>query len=174
LPYEAYAAKFAKAGEELAAYDRKLARTIGSVIEFHFNHFQDSARLCPESRVAHAAGRYARWLNRARGSAEESSLADEQAARLEELITDWATEQIVRWSIRPLVDLQTCIEEVELFLLKRDLAEFDRVKLHILLAEFHGRFGDAKRGAAHAKALRNLAITERWAETMIRSIGKLQ
>ena len=45
ISYEGYRGKFSRAAEELAAYDRPLARVIGSLVEFHFNHFRESACL---------------------------------------------------------------------------------------------------------------------------------
>ena len=62
LTYEAYIGKYSKAAEELAAYDRPLAQTIGSLIEFRFNHFEEAAQLAGEARVGHAAARYGKFL----------------------------------------------------------------------------------------------------------------
>ena len=115
--------------------------------------------------------RYAAWVE-SRSQLSASALsADEKGSRLEALVTDWETEQIVRWSSRPLVDLSKHLDDIELFL-KRDLAEFDRVKLHVLLGELHAGSGNSKQALEHAKALRNLAAMERWAEAVIRSVGE--
>ena len=43
LSHEKYANKFNEAVEQLAAYDRPLARIIRSLVEFHFNHFEEAA-----------------------------------------------------------------------------------------------------------------------------------
>lgn len=171
LPYEAYASKYAKAAEELAPYDRKLARTIGGVIEFHFNHFRDAERLRPDSRLGRVAGRYAAWVESRVKAPAASVGTDEEAAPLEALVTDWDTERILDWASRPFADFGEKAREVELFL-KRDLAEFDRVKLHMLLAELRAVSGDAKAALEHAKALRNLSAVERWAEALIREVGE--
>lgn len=170
LPYEAYSAKFAKAAEELAPYDRGLARIIGGVIEFHFNHFRDSARLSPGSRVARVASRYANWMECRRNSIAPQDF-HEQASALEALVTDWETEQIIRWGISPLADLAKQTEDVEEFL-KRDLPEFDKVKLHVLLGEAYAAAGRPDFALRHAKTLRNLAAMEEWAESVIRDIGE--
>lgn len=171
LPYETYTGKFSKAAEELAAYDRPLARAIGSLVEFHFNHFQESARLSPDSRVGRVAERYAAWMESPGQAPALMSAADEQVTHLEALVTDWDTEQIVRWGIRPLPDLAKDADEIEYFL-NRDLAELDKVKLHVLLGELHAASGDAGRALLHAKALRNLAALERWAEALIRKLAE--
>jgi len=170
LPYEAYGAKFAKAAEELAVYDRKLARTIGGVVEFHFNHFLDAGRLSPGSRLGVVASRYAAWLQ-SRTQPHRLGGVTDDGARIEVLVTDWETEQIMRWASRPLADLVKQTRDIELFL-KRDLAEFDRVKLHILLGEVHAFAGNTEAALEHAKALRNLSAVELWAEAVIRDAGE--
>jgi hypothetical protein len=63
------------------------------------------------------------------------------------------------------------VEDIGLFL-KRDLAEFDRVKLHMLLGEIFASIGDVKSALEHARALRNLPTVETWAEVLIRDFGE--
>lgn len=172
LPYEAYSARYAKAAEELSPYDRKLARTIGGLVEFHFNHFREAERLCPETRLGRAAERYSRWIySRVDPLAASADTMDEEAAALESLVTDWETERILVWANRPLADLAKDTREIELFL-KRDLAEFDRVKLQMLLSETYAATGSAKLALNHARALRNLLAVEKWAEALIREVGE--
>jgi hypothetical protein len=174
LPYGAYSDKFSKAAEELAAYDRPLARTIGSLVEFHFNHFRESARLSPDLRVGRLAHRYANWIE-SRSQAPEPQPAAEMPAsqRDDAQVTDWETEKIVRWGIRPLADLSREADDIESFL-NSDLAEFDRVKLRVLLGELYAVSGNERRALEHAKALRNVAGLEGWAETLIRSLSRGQ
>lgn len=170
LKYEAYRAKFAKAAEELAGYDRKLARAIRGVIEFHFNHFEDAARLCPGSRLGVVAGRYAAWVKSRSKRDAVTGGADGRTAGLDALVTDWETEEIIRWSSHALAVSATHAVDIEHFL-KRDLADYDRVKLHILLGELHASSGNSKAALKHARELRNLSAVERWAEAMIREVG---
>ena len=166
LPYEAYVGKFNKAAEELLAYERLLARTIGSLIEFHFNHFGDAARLANKARVGKAAARYATWM---RGGTQKGGPAPSVTfGDLEVLVTDWETEQIIRWAVRPLDELSDHVAEMESFL-KRDLEEYDSVKVHVLLGEIYAAAGDFGNVLQHAKALRNLSPLEGWAESMIRA-----
>jgi hypothetical protein len=171
LSYEAYRGKFSAAAEELADYDRPLARTIGSLIEFHFNHFRESAVRLPHSRVGRVAGRYADWIESRSQAPKMFAVEDTPVSHLEALVTDWETEKIVLWGIRPLPDLSKDVDDIELFL-KRDLAEFDRVKLHILLGELLAASGEKRRAREHAKALRNLAALEHWAETLLQALSE--
>lgn len=171
MPYEAYSGKYTKAAEELAAYDRPLARTIGSLVEFHFNHFRESACLSPDSRVGRVADRYVAWIESSGQTPIPVTAADKSVDHLDALVTDWETEQIIRWGIRPLPDLLKDADEIESFL-NRDLAEFDGVKLHVLLGELHAISGEAGRLMEHARALRNLAGLERWAEALIRTLSE--
>jgi hypothetical protein len=169
LPYDAYIFKFNKAAEELADYDRPLARTIGSLVGFHFNHFRESARLSPNLRIGSVADRYAAWIESRRQARAPQPPADETVNHTESLLTDWETEQIIRWGSRPLPDLLRDAENIESFL-NKDLAEFDKVKLRVLLGEIYAESGEAKRAMEHAKALRHLPSLEKWAEAMIQAM----
>lgn len=169
LSYDAYVGKFSKASEELTAYDRPLARTINTIIEFHFNHFDESAHFSRGTRAGKAAERYAAWLRGRAQRIDLGALPDEVLSKLEALVTDWDTEQIVRWSIRPLHELTRYVDDMESFLNRDITAEYDRVKLHVLLGEIYTASGDVKKALKHAKALRNLSALEKWAESMIRA-----
>lgn len=173
LPYEAYVGKYIKAAEELAAYDRPLARTIGSLIEFHFNHFSSAARLAGDARVGQAASRYQAWLDVRTTDERRSSASSTPSGELEEMVTDWETEQIARWAVRPLAELSPYSEDMETFL-AREIAEYDRVKVQVLLAEIYASANDTTRVIQHAKALRNLSALERWAEGKIRTFSEEQ
>lgn len=168
LPQEGYVGKYSKAAEELADYDRRLARTIGSLIEFHFNHFGEAIRLAGGARIGTAAARFLAWMRGRRPAEPRVSTALEAMSQLEVLVTDWETEQIVRWVIRPLRELSRHVEDMETFLC-RDIAEYDRVKMHVLLAETYSYQGESQSALNHAKALRNLSAFEAWAEAKIRA-----
>lgn len=171
LPYEAYSGKFSKAAEELAAYDRPLARAIGSLIEFHFNHFPESARLAPDSRVGRVAERYAAWIESRDQVQEPLPAAEDLISRIEVLVTDWETEQIIRWGMRPLSSLVKDADDIESFS-TRSLAKFDKVKLHVLLGELYALAGNSQRGLKHAKSLRNVVALEKWSEALNRKISE--
>jgi hypothetical protein len=170
LPHEAYPAKYAKAVEELAPYDRNLAHMIGGLIEFHFNHFRDAARLCPSSRLGRVSSRFATWIE-SRDPLPITNDIGREATALESLVTEWDTERILGWAVQPPTALAQDARNIEAFL-KRDLAEFDRVKIHMLLGEAFAATGSVKFALEHAKALRNLPALEKWAETLVRALGE--
>ena len=172
LPYEAYAGKFSKAAEELAVYDRPLAHTIGGLVAFHFNHFRDAAGLATDaSRVGSVSARYAAWLERTRTMLTSLPVVVARADPIETLVTDWETEQILRQASRPLAALASTTGELEAFL-NRDVAEFDRVKVRMLLAEVYSADGDIERSLKHARTLRNLPALERWSENLIEALSQ--
>ena len=165
LPYNAYEGKFSKAAEELAAYKRPLAQTIRSLIAFHFNHFQDSARLSPKSRVGRVSIRYSDWIKSPGSSGQDMTGTN----TLDALVTDRQTEQILRWASRPLPDLTKEAIDIENFL-NRPLAKYDRTKLHVLLGSLYAYTGDVDQAMKHAKVLRNVQSFEEWAESFIKML----
>ena len=167
LKYEDYPGRFSKAGDDLAAYDRPLARVIRSLVEFHFNHFREASLLADETRVGQAAGRFAALLRGERFGDVKPLDMNNAFSSLEPLVTDWETEQIARWAVSPLGSLSRDVQEIESFL-ERDLAEYDKVKLQILLAEVYASQGESARVREFASPLRNLAALEYWAESRIR------
>lgn len=171
LPYKTYVEKFAKAADELSPYDRPLAKTIGALIAFHFNHFKDAQRLSPSTRLGDVAARFANWTDsRAVLPPQTFSSASPEALALERLVTDSDTEQILDWGRRPLADLTSHVNDIEQYL-NRDLAEFDRVKLHVLLGETFAKIGSVDSALKHAKAMRNLRQLESWSEALVRALG---
>jgi hypothetical protein len=52
-------------------------------------------------------------------------------------------------------------------LLKRDLPQFDQVKLRILLAEIYSDAGLRSEAQRHARELRNSPALGTWSETML-------
>jgi hypothetical protein len=167
IPYKEYLTRFSRASEELVAYGRPLAEIIGSIVDFHFNHFQESSCKGSRSRLGPVASRFAAWVENREQIRGPHFGSDLNFEHLEILVTEWDTEQIIRWGARPLDDLRRNVSEIEGFL-NRDLAEYDKVKLHILLGEIYAAVGEKHNALKHAKALRNLAALEKWAENVIR------
>ena len=169
LPYDAYVGRFSRAAEQLATYERSLAVTVVSLIEFHFNHFEEVSRLGNNSRVGRAAERYENWMQ---GKLIESTKGSSRPNnKLEALVTDGETEQIIRWAVCPFQVLSDHAEEIESFL-KGNLEEYDKVKIHMLLGEMYAMSGKATKALEHAKALRNVAALEGWAESIIGSYSE--
>ena len=180
LAHNLYERKFNNAAETLTGYERPLARTIGSLIEFHFNHFGESAALAPESRVGGISERFLHWIrsNRSvRPSGEEKCPAtpakDRAPAKgaLDRLLTDAVTEEIMCWSMRPLPELADDADDIEARL-TNDLRVYDQVKLRVLLGEFHAAYGETGRALTHAQSLRNTPSFEAWAEKLLASLQR--
>ena len=174
LPPSDYELRFNSAAETLAGYDRPLARTIASLIEFHFNHFAESASLAPGSRAATVAAQYLRWTRpdmkpKASCTRPPTAASTLDNARLERLLTDEMSERILRWSQRPLLDLAADADDITACL-THDLPHYDQSKLHVLLAEFHAAHGHPDRALDHARSLRHTAPFEQWATTLIASL----
>ncbi len=164
LPFHEYREKFNRAADVLRDVDRPLARLIQGLVAFHFNHFPVAALCSPSTRLAAASGRYTGWI--LRSSNTDAVTAGPNTLSVDRLLTDLDTEQIIRWALSPsedtlcqAVDIETAID--------RDIPEFDRVKLRVLLAEVYGkagRFVDAQR---HARELRNNPTLGPWAESVL-------
>lgn len=59
LRHEEYIQRFLRSSEELSGFDRPLARSVRSLVAFHFNQFDDAEYLAAESALRHAAGAFA-------------------------------------------------------------------------------------------------------------------
>ncbi len=165
LPYEQYRDKFSRAADILKDFHRLLARTIGALIAFHFNHFQEAMDLAGNSRVGIAAARYSRWLKGDLDGAR-GVLAREHDDKLEKLLTDAETERLVAWCVVGPEVLRQQWSDLD-SLVARDLPETDRAKLHILLAEDAAERGNVSDARRHARELRNNPGLGEWAERLL-------
>jgi hypothetical protein len=165
LPYEEYRIKFNRSADKLKDFHRPLANTIRALIDFHFNHFREAGAFAPGFRVGAASQRFNKWITGdvAAARAVPSSSIDD---RLEKYITDYETERLLRWSVESSDHVLEQADEMGALLLK-DLPEYDRTKLHILLAESYAEKGRRTDARKHARELRgNPAFTD-WAERLI-------
>jgi hypothetical protein len=168
LHYDAYIDKYNKAADELADYDRPLANAIGSVIEFHFNHFREASRLSGGARIGRIARKFSGCIYDNRRLFEQAESSPAAAGLLDSMVTDWETEKIVRWANCAPNNLVKEISEIEAYLGK-DISEYDRVKMQVLLAEAYLAMGKHREAIDYAKQLRNVPEFESWAEPIIRS-----
>ena len=165
LAYARYNEKYTESVEELNWYDRPLARAIVSVIEFHHNHFPEAALKGRGSRTGEAARRFQRWVE-ARG--DDTTNAGQSAAAgngLDIWVSDQETDQIVFWTLQPMDKLVHEADKMEVFL-RRDIADYDRVKVAILLTEMYWAIGETSRASEHAKTVGTGAFEE-WARRRI-------
>jgi hypothetical protein len=165
LPYEKYPERFNRAAAALLGYDRPLAHIVGSLVAFHFNHFEDAALFAPPGRLRMASMRFDAVLK-----GKPWSKAGTRARKLsnapEDMLTDHETLRILRWTQLPLNELKTEVEDIAA-LVNRDVPEFDRLKLNVLLAEAYAASGDTVPARNTARELIGNAKTAGWAERLI-------
>lgn len=99
------------------------------------------------------------------------SSRDPRAASLDATVTDLDTERLLMWAILPLNDLLSRERELSATI-DRDIPEFDRAKLRLLLAESYRAAGRHSDASVHARELLNSATFGRWAETVLETGGQ--
>ena len=179
LAYKDYEKKLNNAAETLQGYDRPLARAIVGLIEFHFNHFKESAGITSGFRVGAVSERYRKWISEDRHASPRHSdmrsaggdEAIEADNSLDTLLTDWATERIIGWSLRSPKQLAPAVNDIE-SLLDSELPAYDTAKLHVLLGEISASSNDANKATTHAQFLLHTPPFEVWAERRIASFRR--
>jgi hypothetical protein len=165
LPYKQYRAKLSRSADRLKDFRRPLANTIQALIEFHFNHFREAEAFAPGFRVGLTSQRFSRWLTGDIAAARTIPLSTFDD-RLEKSLTDFETERLLKWSLESYDRILQQADEMEALLLK-GLPEYDRTKLHILLAENYAEAGRLTDARNHARALRGNPSLSHWAERVI-------
>lgn len=163
LAFHEYRDKFNRAADILRDVHRPLARLVQGLVAFHFNHFGVAAVCSPSTRVASASERFLGWVGLRRPPGWPAS---ETSPTMDRLLTDLDTEHVLRWTLGPPAETLAQSRELEAAV-ERDIPEFDRVKLRVLLAELYlhsERRADAHR---HARELRNNPSLGRWAESVL-------
>jgi hypothetical protein len=164
LPYAMYRDKFNRAAEALRDVDRTLAYTIRALVAFHFNHFELARRQSPGTRIGLASSLFAATLN---GTTDSSQSISPQ--RFDGSLTDRDTETILRWTVKPESDPIAQLDDMER-VLAGDLAEFDRAKLHVLLADAYLAAGRHSAARPHAQEMRNSPGFEAWADRVLQPL----
>lgn len=165
LPYEEYRERFNRAADALLDYDRPLAHIVRSLVAFHFNHFEDATVFAPPGRLRMASMRFEAVLKGIPWD-EVGTPAEKLFNAPEDMLTDHETLRILRWTQLPLTELAAEVENIAA-LVKRDVPEFDRLKLNVLLAEAYSANGDTVHASKTARELIGNAKTARWAERLI-------
>lgn len=164
-----YVERFVRASEELAGFDRPLARSIRALVAFHFNQFDEAEFLAPEgSALHHAAGAFAGLLQGLPWH-YDSAFSPILGSAMEDLLTDQDTLQVLGDASHGLVGLKKYSDEL-LEHLRRAPAGYDRLKRVLLASEALAEKADK---ASHALA-RRLARemvgqpdTSAWAQAML-------
>ncbi len=170
LPYDAYHDKFSRAMEKLKEFRRPLSNTICALIAFHFNHFREAIQLAGgyNSRVSIAAERYALWVSG--DPAANVLLSRKWDEQLEQLLTDFETERLVSWSVANSKKISKYLGDIEA-LLQKEMPEFDRAKLRILLTETYALKGNTLDAKRHARELINNPGFAVWSENLIQRLS---
>lgn len=153
LPFDKYEDKYNNSASELYNYDRPLARVIRGVIGFHFNHFDEVKIFCSAYRIGRAAEQYT--------SKNYLDTFSASYRNLDEYITDYATERIVRYSILPANKFVEHIDDAESFL-KSNIVEYDKIKIHIILAKIYAKYNYNIELNRHLKVLRRVPHMEKF------------
>lgn len=165
LPYDAYREKFNRAADSLKDFRRPLGDAIGALIDFHFNHFSESQEKGAGLRVGAAATRFGYWL-KGDPKGARASLCQGYDDSLDKLLTDFETERLLSWTAAGLSALDSQIQDME-SIVRQDIPEYDRAKLHIMLAETFFERGEAREAKRYARDLLNSATLGRWAENLL-------
>ncbi|MDE3021712.1 MAG: hypothetical protein KGI54_07605 [Pseudomonadota bacterium] len=171
IPYAQYPERFNQAADALMDYNRPLAHIVRSLVAFHFNHFENASIFSPSGRLHMAAIRFDTILKGGQWD-KKNTPAKKLSNVPEDLLTDHETLRILRWIELPLSELATEAGNISA-LVKRDITEFDRLKLNILLTEAYTANGNFLKARNIARELITNPKTSGWAErSLIRLPGK--
>lgn len=164
-----YVERFVRASEELAGFDRSLARSIRALVAFHFNQFDEAEFLAPEGgALRHAAGAFAGLLQGLPWH-YESAFSPSLGSAVEDLLTDQDTLQVLGDASYGLVGLKERSDEL-LEHLRRASAGYDRLKRVLLASEALAEKDDQASHALARRLAREMAgqpDTNTWAKAML-------
>lgn len=163
-----YAERFVRASDELAGFDRPLARSIRALVAFHFNQFDEAELLAPEGALKHSAGAFAGLLQGLPWH-YEAAFSPAPGSTVEGLLTDQDTLQVLADASHGLVELKSRSDELQEHL-RRATAGYDRLKRVLLTSEALAEKDDAASHAAARRLAREMAghtDTRAWAEGLL-------
>ena len=165
LPYSEYSNRYTRAADELLGFERPLAEVVRAAVAFHFNHFDDAQAWAPQGRIQRAAYLFGGVLSGWPWHLTHED-TDEGVGPLEDLLTDFETLRILRWAELGAQELEAVLPEMEAQL-RRDIPEYDRLKLLVMVAEAKAAAGDVAGAKAAARQLAGIAKTAEWAAALI-------
>lgn len=164
-----YVERFLRANEELAGFDRSLARSIRALVAFHFNQFDEAVLLAPRGgALSYAAGAFARLLQGLPWH-YESALSPSLGNTVEDLLTDQDTLQVLSDASYGLVGLKERSDVLQEHL-RRASADYDRLKRILLVSEALAEKEDKESHAVARRLAREMAgrpDTSAWAKSML-------
>ena len=95
------------------------------------------------------------------------------AQKIESWVTEYDTGRILRWASPFRTSIPALTQEME-EILEKELAEYDKVKIRILLVGSYWDLSQWKKALIHVKVLRNIRAFDQWAEKVIIAINEAQ
>lgn len=172
LKHEEYIQRFLRSSDELSGFDRPLARSVRSLVAFHFNQFDDANYLAPEGALRHAAGAFAGLLQGLPWHFEEA-FSPALGSAVEDLLTDQDTLQILADASHGLVELKVRADELLAHQRRAAGGGYDQLKRTLLASEAMAAREDAASHAEARKLARGLASqhdASGWAEAMLKRL----
>ncbi len=170
-----YVERFVRASDELAGFNRYLARSIRALVAFHFNQFDDAELLAPEGgALRQAAGAFAGLLQGLPWH-YEAAFSPSLGSAVEYLLTDQDTLQVLGDASHGLVGLKDRSEELKEHLRRASIG-YDRLKRVLLAVEALAEKKDSESHAAARRLAREMAgqpDTRAWAEAMLERLRTL-
>lgn len=173
LKHDEYIQRFIRSSEELSGFDRPLARSVRSLVAFHFNQFDDAEYLAPEGALRHAAGAFAGLLQGLPWHFDEVPSSVPGGA-VEDLLTDQDTLRILADASHGLIGLKARAEEVLAHLRRAPGGGFDHMKRVLLACEALATRDEPALHAEARKLVRALAgkpETGTWANAMLERLS---
>lgn len=133
LEFKTYQNRYAQSIEQLTDINRPIARSVRSLVSFHFNHFRDAESLSPYGNLRLSARAFAGLLEGNSWNFEEGLDSSNQDA-ITDLLTDQVTFEILRDSRQGISTLKLQTDFLLASLAKMS-AGFDRSKRLLLTVE---------------------------------------
>lgn len=164
LQFDDYLKYFNEAEKTLAGFERPVALLIRALVAFHFNRFADARRLAPTKRLRTAAGAFESLLveEQVGGGAFGAPFSSKTDSAIEALLTDIHSESILAWLASGLEGMAGVFDNLEAAL-EHPWAEYDKLKIRLMLAESCLVRGQDLRARQIARELIGLPETEDWA-----------
>lgn len=173
LKHEEYIQRYLRSSEELSGFDQPLARTVRSLVAFHFNQFDDAENMAPEGALRHAAGAFAGLLQGLPWHFDEA-FSPAPGSAVGDLLTDQDTLQILADASHGLVGLKTRANELLAHLRRAPAGGYDQMKRMLLTCEALAAREESASHAEARKLARTLAgknDTSTWAKSMLERLS---
>lgn len=164
-----YVERYLRASDELACFDRPLARSVRALVAFHFNQFDEAELLAPNGALRHASGAFAGLLQGLPWHFD-AAFSPSPGGAVEDLLTDQDTLQILTDASNGVVELKIRADELLAHLRRAAVGGYDQMKRTLLAAEALAACEDAPSHAMARKLARELASqhdTRNWAEQIL-------